>query len=118
MKVRIKRLTMKFPGESCGMLLTATSKTGLLIGTVVLKDFIAEGCAEFSRLFVDDKCRHLGVGHALMIEVYAIAKSGKASGVSCYVKPSNVVALAFYRKEGFVPVWNFSDGVHLLWRPL
>lgn len=109
---------MKFPGESCGMLLTATSKTGMLIGTVVLKDFIAEGCAEFSRLFVDDKCRHLGVGHALMAEVYLIAKSGKAYGVSCYVKPSNVVALAFYRKEGFVSVWNFSDGDHLLWRPV
>lgn len=127
MKVTIKRLTMKFPGESCAVLLTAHNTTirakepveiQRLVGTVVLKDFQAGGCAEFSRLFVDDKFRHAGVGRALMAEVYRIAKEGKASGVSGYVKPNNLVALAFYKKEGFMPVWNFSDGDHLLWRPL
>ena len=118
MKVSIKALAMKFHGEKGAILLTATAKTGLLVGTVVVKDFEAGGCAEFSRLFVDAHCRHHGISHTLMAEVYSIAKHGKASGVSGYVKPDNLVALSFYRKEGFLPVWSFSDGDALVWRPL
>jgi len=118
MKTTIKQMMMKFPGEKCAMLFTATSKTGLLIGTVVLKDFSRGECAEFSRLFVDEKCRRLGVARALLAAAADAARKGKASGMSGYVNQTNTEALAFYRREGFMPVYRFHDGDHLVWRPL
>ncbi len=118
MKVTIKRLVMKFPGDGGGVLVTATTKTRLLVGTVTVKDFTPGGCAEFARLFVSDGVRRLGVGRALIAQVVTIAKQGNATGISGYVKASNADALAFYEREGFLPIYRFHDGDHLIWRPL
>jgi len=65
---------------------------------------IAGGEAHILNLCVNRRFRGFGFGSQLLDELLARARAANVERVLLEVRPSNTVAIALYRKRGFLPV--------------
>lgn len=59
--------------------------------------------SHITNVAVSRNLRQTGIGLSLMEEVENVARSKRAARILLEVRPSNVAALAMYRKLGFIP---------------
>lgn len=67
---------------------------------------VAAGEAHILNLCVDPELRSMGYGERLLDEMLFRARAASVREVFLEVRPSNVMALALYRKKGFYQVAN------------
>ena len=67
---------------------------------------VAAGEAHILNLCVDPRYRSHGYGERILDEILFQARSAKVREIFLEVRPSNVTALALYRKKGFHQVAN------------
>jgi ribosomal-protein-alanine N-acetyltransferase len=67
---------------------------------------VAAGEAHILNLCVDPLYRKLGYGDRLLRQILRFAKDAEVSEVFLEVRPSNIAALALYRKRGFRQIAN------------
>ncbi len=79
-------------------------RAGRVAGYSILS--IAAGEAHILNLCVDPEHRAHGYGERLLDEVLARARRAEVAEVSLEVRPSNLTAIALYRKKGFHQIAN------------
>lgn len=85
-------------GYQCMILL----RDGTVAGYSILS--VAAGEAHILNLCIEPSCRSLGYGERLLDDLIARARAASVSDIFLEVRPSNVHALALYRKKGFYKV--------------
>lgn len=114
MKTTISSMAMRFPDEGTQVMFIATRADGRPAGTVTGKEVIVK-CGEdtvrtvtFARMWVEPTFRRNGVGRRLLEAMEK--RAAQCVSISCYVKPSNVDAINFYKKCGFKLAFIYDDG--------
>jgi ribosomal-protein-alanine N-acetyltransferase len=79
-------------------------REGSVAGYAILS--IAAGEAHILNLCVDPKRRAHGYGEQLLDEILARAREAEVQEIFLEVRPSNVTAIALYRKKGFHQIAN------------
>jgi len=90
---------------------------GKVVGFVDVK--IKEGRAKVMGLAVEEKYRGRGVGSALLSKAVEVARERGITTVYLKVKKSNVNAIKFYEKHGFVfrkEVEKNGEGIYIMFR--
>jgi ribosomal-protein-alanine N-acetyltransferase len=82
----------------------ALERDGRVAGYAILS--IAAGEAHILNLCVDPRYRSHGYGERLLDEVLSRARRAEVVEVFLEVRPSNLTALALYRKKGFHQIAN------------
>ena len=79
-------------------------REGEVAGYAILS--IAAGEAHILNICVDPAYRSMGYGHRLLDEILFRARTTSVRNIFLEVRPSNLSALALYRKKGFHKVAN------------
>jgi ribosomal-protein-alanine N-acetyltransferase len=103
----IERRSYEFPWSHgvfrdcllAGYYCTVLERAQHVVGYAILS--VAAGEAHILNLCVDSSYRKLGYGDRLLREVLSYAREAEVKEVFLEVRPSNVAALALYRKRGF-----------------
>lgn len=119
-KTIIETIFQSYPGEGSHLTILAMRRDKRVIGTVTGQEIITVvgdpnekparqiRTVQFARMFVNPQFRRLGVGRLLLKTLEKRAK--QCVSVSCYVKPHNKGALAFYRRCGYGVAFVYPDG--------
>jgi [ribosomal protein S18]-alanine N-acetyltransferase len=103
----IERRSYEFPWSHgvfrdcllAGYTCVALQRGNVVVGYSILS--VAAGEAHILNLCVDPNTRALGYGDRLLEEILVRAKAASVKQVFLEVRPSNVHAVALYRKKGF-----------------
>lgn len=103
----IERRSYEFPWSHgvfrdcllAGYVCVVVDRADVVIGYAILS--IAAGEAHILNLCVDPDCRWRGYGECLLDELLQRARQAAVREIFLEVRPSNIAALALYRKRGF-----------------
>ena len=93
--------------DCCGELFFVAKCAGRIAGYMVT--CVRAKDAEIVSIAVDPKYRNGGVGKALMEHAFATLKAARVRRVTLTVRPTNRVAIRFYRGLGFTRVGRLAQ---------
>ena len=99
-------------GQSVRFLVARREERAVGCGALVIG---ADGAGELKRLIVSANARAQGIGAALLAALENLARAAGLQVLRLETGPKSIVALALYRRAGFVqrgPFGDYAAGIH------